>query len=90
MKFTASVIPSGNAWGVEVPDTVMNHLDAGPRPPVVVQIHGHLWRTRIARMRGQVLVGISGANAQASGIRLGETVEIDISLDAEPRVVQEP
>jgi uncharacterized protein YdeI (YjbR/CyaY-like superfamily) len=41
-------------------------------------------------MRGQCLVGISAANRAASGIAEGDVVEVDLQLDAEPRVVPEP
>ncbi len=41
-------------------------------------------------MRGQCLVGISASNRAASGITEGEVVEVDLVLDAEPRVLSEP
>jgi hypothetical protein len=48
------------------------------------------WRSRIALMGGKCLVGISAANRKASGIALGDTVEIEFALDTEPRTVAEP
>ena len=41
-------------------------------------------------MRGQCLIGISAANRAAAGVALGETVEVDLQLDDEPRDVAEP
>ena len=41
-------------------------------------------------MRGKHLVGISAANRAASGIAEGDVVEVDLELDAEPRLVPEP
>lgn len=90
MKFKATVIPSGNALGVEVPQEVVDGLGQGKRPPVVVAINGHSWRTRVAAMRGQILIGISAANREASGVDLGEEIEVDLQLDDEPRVVEAP
>ncbi|MGP9017460.1 YdeI/OmpD-associated family protein [Streptomyces sp. BR1] len=90
MKFKATVIPSGNALGVEVPQQVIDDLGQGKRPPVVVAINGHSWRTRVAAMRGQILIGISAANREASGVDLGEEIEVDLRLDDEPRVVEAP
>ncbi|PKV88806.1 uncharacterized protein DUF1905 [Streptomyces sp. TLI_146] len=90
MKFKATVIPSGNALGVEVPQEVVDGLGQGKRPPVVVAVNGHSWRTRIAAMRGQILIGISAANREASGVDLGEEIEVDVQLDDEPRVVEAP
>ncbi len=90
MKFKAKVIPSGNATAVEVPEKIAEGLGGGARPPIVVTINGHTWRSRIALMRGQRLVGISAANRAASGIAEGDLVAVDLELDAESRVVAEP
>jgi len=90
MKFRAQVIPSGNATGVEVPDEVMQALGPKGRPPVTITINGHTWRSRVAAMRGQHLIGISAANRAAAGIKEGDIIEIDVEIDAAPREVAEP
>jgi bifunctional DNA-binding transcriptional regulator/antitoxin component of YhaV-PrlF toxin-antitoxin module len=90
MKFQARVIPSGNATGVEVPDDVMQALGPKGRPPVTITINGHSWRSRVAAMRGQRLIGISAANRAAAGISEGDIVEIDVEIDEAPRQVVEP
>jgi hypothetical protein len=90
MKFGAKVIPSGNATAVEIPTDVMKALGPDPRPLIAVTINGHTWRSRVALMHGQCLVGISGANRAASGIVEGDIVEVDFELDTEPRVMAEP
>lgn len=41
-------------------------------------------------MRGKCLVGISAANRAASGIGEGDSVEVSLKLDTEPRVVSAP
>ncbi len=90
MKFRAQIIPSGNATGVEVPDNVMQVLGPAGRPPVTITINGHTWRSRVAAMRGQRLIGISAANRAAARISEGDIVEIDVELDEAPREVAEP
>lgn len=90
MKFKARVIPSGNATAVEIPQAVMEALGSQARPPVSVTINGHSWRSRVAAMRGQQLIGISAANRGAAGIAEGETVEVDVVLDEAPRTVELP
>jgi Bacteriocin-protection, YdeI or OmpD-Associated/Domain of unknown function (DUF1905) len=90
MKFTAKVVPCGNATAVEVPRTVMDALGAGSRPPVAISINGYTWRSRVAAMRGMSLIGISAANRKASGILEGTIVDVAIELDTEPRGVPEP
>jgi len=90
MKFRAPLIPSGNATAVEVPADVMASLGPDARPPVAVTINGVTWRTRIALMRGRVLVGISAATREATGIAEGQEIEVDVVLDTAPRTVEEP
>jgi hypothetical protein len=90
MKFRATVEPAGNATGVEVPATVVEALGSGRRPKVVITINGHTWRSAVASMGGRFILGISAANRAGSGIAEGDEVEVDLALDAEPRVVTEP
>jgi uncharacterized protein YdeI (YjbR/CyaY-like superfamily) len=68
----------------------MKVLGPKARPPIVITINGHSWRSRVALMRGQCLVGISAANRTAAGIAEGDVVEVDLQLDSEPREVLEP
>lgn len=90
MKFLGQVIPSGNATGVELPDHVIQALGPKGRPPVTITIHGHTWRSRVAAMRGQRLIGISAAHRAAAKVNEGDVVEIDVELDEAPREVAEP
>ena len=90
MRFQAKVIPSGNAAGIEIPEDAFKNLGGGARPLIVVTINGHTWRSRVALMRGQCLVGISAENRHASGISIGDVIEVDLALDTEPRIVSEP
>ena len=90
MKFRGTVVPSGNATGVEVPTEVVKALGPQARPPIAITINGHTWRSRVALMRGQCLVGISAANRTAAGIAEGDIVEVNLQLDYEPRKVLEP
>ncbi len=90
MRFRATVIPSGNATGAQIPDDVMQTLGPEGRPPVAITINGHTWRSRVAAMRGVKLIGISAANRAAAGISEGDVIEIEIERDDEPREVAEP
>jgi len=76
--------------GLEVPQTVVEALGGGKRPPVTITVNGHTWRSRVAIMRGRHLLGLSNANRRAAGIATGDEVEVELRLDAEPRVVVEP
>jgi hypothetical protein len=76
--------------GLEVPPEVVEALGDGKRPAVAITINGHAWKSRVAILRGRYLLGLSNANRQAAGVATGDEVEVEVELDAEPRVVAEP
>jgi uncharacterized protein YdeI (YjbR/CyaY-like superfamily) len=41
-------------------------------------------------MRGRYLLGLSNANRKSAGVVTGDEVEVELEIDAEPRVVVEP
>jgi len=69
---------------------VVSALGAGKRPPVVVTINGKSYRSSIAVMGGQNLIGVSTANREFTGVAAGDTVEVDVELDTQPRIVEVP
>lgn len=90
MKFTTVIVGSGNKTGIEVPEHVVEALAAGKRPPVVVTLNGASYRSSIAVMSGQYLIGLSAANRELTGARAGDSVEVDVVVDTEPRTVEVP
>ena len=90
MKFRAYVEPPEPMRGLEIPPEIVEALGGGKRPAVTITINGHSWKSRIAIMRGRYLLGLSKANRQAAGVMTGEEVEVEVEIDAEPRVVVEP
>jgi hypothetical protein len=90
MRFRAVVEPPEPMRGLEVPREVVDALGGGARPPVTIRINGHSWRSRVAIMRGRHLLGLSNANRKAAGVAVGDEVEVELELDAEPRLVVEP
>ena len=91
MKFTATVELHGKtATGIEVPDEIIAGLGGGQRPPVVVMINKHTYRTTAARMAGRYLIPLSAENREAAGVAAGETVQVTIVVDDAPREVVLP
>jgi hypothetical protein len=76
--------------GLEIPERVVDALGGGSRPPVIITVNGHTWKSRVTIMRGRYLLGLSNANRRAAGVSTGDEVEVEVQLDAEPRVVVEP
>ena len=80
----------GNTAGFVIPDSVVEELGGGRRPKVVVTIGPHTWRSSIANMGGQFMLGVSMENRAAAGVSAGETLDVDIELDTAPRTVDVP
>jgi Bacteriocin-protection, YdeI or OmpD-Associated/Domain of unknown function (DUF1905) len=91
MKFRGTLELHGKtATGISVPGEVIEALGGGKRPPVVVTIGGCTFRTTIAPMGGQYLLGLNAENRTAAGATAGDELDIEIALDTAPREVAVP
>ena len=89
--FTAEIELFGKtATGFMVPPDVVEALGKGKRPPVVIELSGYSYRTTIAPYGDDFFVPLNRKNREASGLTAGDTVEIGISFDAEPRTIDPP
>jgi Bacteriocin-protection, YdeI or OmpD-Associated/Domain of unknown function (DUF1905) len=80
----------GNNTGIEVPADVVAALDAGKRPPVVVNVNGYEYRSTIAPMGGKYLLPFSAERRNESGIQGGDAIDVELTLDTTPRAVEVP
>lgn len=91
MKFRSTVELGGkSATGIVVPDDVVASLGSGKRPPVVVTVGGHSYRTTVASMGGRFLVPLSAEHRTAAGVSAGDEVDVTIEPDTAPREVAVP
>ena len=90
-KFETTLLAAGKtATGIEVPETVVQGLGAGKKPPVKVTIGGHTYASTVASRGGRYLVGVSAVNREKAGVRAGEVVEVGIELDSGSREIEAP
>jgi hypothetical protein len=91
MRFESTIRLTGKtACGIAVPEDVVTGLGSSRRPPVRVIINGYTYRSTVAHMGGEYLVGVSAENREAAGVKAGDDVVVDIELDTEPRVLTVP
>ena len=91
MKFRTTIKQSGKtATGIEVPESVMDALASGRRPPVRVTIGTYTYRSTVATVDGRPMVGLSAEHRAGAGVAGGQEVEVDIALDLEKREVVVP
>jgi hypothetical protein len=91
MRFHTTILQSGKtATGIRIPDEVVEALGAGRRPAVRVSINGFTYRSTVAVMGGDYMVGVNADNRAGAGVVGGDEVDVDIELDTAPRDVAVP
>jgi hypothetical protein len=91
MDFRTTVVLGGKtATGLQVPDDVVAELGAGKRPPVVVTVGGHTYRTTVAPMGGSFWIPLAAEHREAAGVQAEQEVDVSIELDTAPREVPLP
>src|SRR3954451_5239680 len=88
--FETTVTASGNNTGIVVPDSVIEQLRAGKRPPVVVEVNGYEYRSTAAVMAGRYLIGLSAAVRKATGLVGGDPIRVTLTVADSPRAVEMP
>ena len=79
-----------NTAGFVVPDGVRGPAGRRTTSEGAVRLNGTEFATSIASMGGRFLLGVSAERRQAAGVRAGETYDVEIELDTEPRQLEVP
>jgi len=91
MRFETTLFLVGNNTGIDVPEAVLDELGGGKRPLVNVTVNdSYSYRSAIAPMGGRYLIAFSSDKRAATGLKGGETITVDLTLDTEPRTVEVP
>jgi hypothetical protein len=91
VEVTTTLVPRGPAAAIVLDDAQVATVGEGAkRFPVQVSVNGYSWRTSVARIRGEFLVGLNREVREAAGVKPGDRVEVVIALDTEPREVEVP
>src|SRR4051812_21653421 len=90
MRFSTTMLQVGNNTGIPVPDDVIDALGGGKRPAVNVTVNGYDYRSTVAPMGGRYLISFSSDKGAATGIQGGDAIEVEVTLDTEPRVTAVP
>jgi len=91
MTFETELFQMGNNTGIVVPEGVIDALGAGKKPPVVVVVNdSYTYRSTVAVMSNKYMISFSSEHRQKSGLRGGDPIKVDLTLDTEPRTVEMP
>ena len=88
MRFQTTLFQAGNNTGIEVPPELIEQLGGGKRPPVTVTVNGFRYPSTVAVMGGRFLIPFSSDKRQATGLAGGDAIEVELELDAAPRIVE--
>ena len=91
IRFRTQLQARGPAAAVVLDDAQVAAVGEGAeRFPVAATVNGYTWRTSVARMGGESLVGLSRQVREAAGVAAGDTVDVVVLLDEAPREVDLP
>ena len=91
MKFRTTLELGGKtATGFAVPAEVVAALGRGKRPPVVVQIGSYSYRSTVAAYGEVFMLPLAAEHREAIGAKAGDQIEVQLTLDTEPREVTVP
>jgi hypothetical protein len=89
VRFEATIVREGSACFIPLPfdpKAVFGKV----RAPVRVTVNGHTYRSTIAAMGGPPCIPLRRSHREAAGLEGGETIEVEVVLDTEARVVTPP
>jgi hypothetical protein len=79
-----------NATGIPVPAEAVAALGKGKKPRVKVSLNGFTYPSTVAAYGNVFMLPLSQERRAAAGVKAGDSVEVTLELDEEPRVVEVP
>jgi hypothetical protein len=91
LSLRAVLEPRGPAGAVVLTDEQVAAIGGGAKTPAVtVTVNGHTFDGRIARMRGESLLGFNRAVREACGVEIGDEIELVVALATGPPTIELP
>ncbi len=91
IQFSTQLQARGPAAAVLLDDAQVAAVGQGAkRFPVVATVNGYTWRTSVARMGGEFVVGLPREVRDGAAVKAGDDVEVILELDTAPREVDVP
>jgi len=91
MAFTTKLELHGStATGIQVPASEVEALGTAKRAAVKVTLNGYTYRSSVAPRGGVYMIPVSAEIRTNAGVKAGDTVEVSLELDTEPRVISVP
>ena len=90
MTFSTSVLqaPGGTATGLPVPDEAVAALGSSQKPAVTVTIGEYSYRSTLSSVCDALILPLSSADRDASGLSAGDDVIVTLELGKSPREIE--
>ncbi len=89
-QFNTVLALTGNNTGIEVPPEIVEALGGGRKPAVKVSVNGYVYRSSVFFMDGAFKIPFASEHRKASGLNGNDAIEVELTLDTEPRTVEVP
>lgn len=92
MRFKATLTrePDSSATFITVPFNVYEVFGSRARVPVIGTINGYPYKSSITPFGGVHYLGVNRQLREGAGLKAGDVVEIEMSLDTGPRFISPP
>ncbi len=91
LSFSAVLQPRGPAAAIVLTDDQVAELGEGAKAfAVTATVNDYTWPGRVARMKGENLVGLSKAIRTAAGVEAGDEVTVHLVVPRAPAAVRVP
>src|SRR5438105_9399806 len=88
LQMTTALVRRGPAAAIVLNEEQVAAVGEGAkRFPVVATVNGYTWRTTVTRMRGEFLLGLNREVREGAGVKVGDSVAVEITLETAPRDV---
>jgi hypothetical protein len=75
----------GGGHTIDVNTTLASEIGAKHMSRVAGTLNGRPYRSTIAKMDGELVLGVHKANVEALGLAIGDIIDVTMALDTEPR-----
>ena len=87
-KFSTTLKNFGNNTGIEIPEEIIEKLNAGKRPSLIVTVNGYEYQNTPGIMNGKTMLSFSSEHRAVSGIKGGDIINVELTVATTPRKVE--
>lgn len=87
VSFDTTLSAFGNNTGIEIPDRIIEELNAGKRPSLIVSVNGYEYQNTPGIMNGKTLLSFNSEHRKKTGLNGGDKIHVELAVSSTPREV---